>query len=152
MCAQGGTSEHDFICTQAPLQCTMVDFWRMIWEKNVALIVMVTALREDGKVCCSFLRTQTSKHDNTYYTQGRVVVCTGVVWSVLATRARNRMLWNGAGDHSFMPAPSGILHHHNPFKAGKSRTDSCPGCVLLEMMRSKHLKSTWNQSWPYFHS
>ncbi|XP_051949718.1 receptor-type tyrosine-protein phosphatase beta-like isoform X2 [Xyrauchen texanus] len=48
----GGTSEHDFICTQAPLQCTMVDFWRMIWETNVALIVMVTALREDGKVMC----------------------------------------------------------------------------------------------------
>ncbi|XP_051524763.1 receptor-type tyrosine-protein phosphatase beta-like isoform X2 [Myxocyprinus asiaticus] len=48
----GGTSEHDFICTQAPLQCTMVDFWRMIWEKNVPLIVMVTTLREDGKVMC----------------------------------------------------------------------------------------------------
>lgn len=45
MCFQGGGTERDFICTQGPLQNTVADFWRMVWEQNVRLIVMVTALR-----------------------------------------------------------------------------------------------------------
>ncbi|XP_027022514.1 receptor-type tyrosine-protein phosphatase beta-like [Tachysurus fulvidraco] len=49
----GGYTEHDFICTQAPLQSTMADFWRMVWEQNVQVIVMVTALNERGKVLCN---------------------------------------------------------------------------------------------------
>lgn len=42
---KGGGSERDFICTQAPMHNTMADFWRMVWEQNVRIIVMVTALR-----------------------------------------------------------------------------------------------------------
>ncbi|TNM86931.1 hypothetical protein fugu_007161 [Takifugu bimaculatus] len=48
----GGGSERDFICTQGPLQNTLVDFWRMVWEQNVRVIVMVTALRhKDTRDC-----------------------------------------------------------------------------------------------------
>lgn len=46
ICVQGGGSERDFICTQAPMRNTMEDFWRMVWEQNVRIIVMVTALRD----------------------------------------------------------------------------------------------------------
>uniref|UniRef100_A0A3P8T0I1 protein-tyrosine-phosphatase n=1 Tax=Amphiprion percula TaxID=161767 RepID=A0A3P8T0I1_AMPPE len=46
----GGGSERDFICTQGPLPNTMVDFWRMVWEQNVRIIVMVTALRHKDVV------------------------------------------------------------------------------------------------------
>ncbi|KAG7332237.1 hypothetical protein KOW79_004071 [Hemibagrus wyckioides] len=49
----GGCTQHDFICTQAPLPSTMADFWRMIWEQNVQVIIMVTALNENGKVLCN---------------------------------------------------------------------------------------------------
>ncbi|XP_028265671.1 receptor-type tyrosine-protein phosphatase V-like isoform X2 [Parambassis ranga] len=48
----GGGSERDFICTQAPLPNTMADFWRMVWEQNVRVIVMVTALRHKDSVMC----------------------------------------------------------------------------------------------------
>ncbi|XP_011615704.1 receptor-type tyrosine-protein phosphatase V-like [Takifugu rubripes] len=48
----GGGSERDFICTQGPLQNTLVDFWRMVWEQNVRVIVMVTALRHKDTVLC----------------------------------------------------------------------------------------------------
>ncbi|KAI4895096.1 hypothetical protein NFI96_026233 [Prochilodus magdalenae] len=49
----GGCSDRDFICTQAPLPSTMADFWRMVWEQNVQVIVMVTALKESGKILCN---------------------------------------------------------------------------------------------------
>ncbi|XP_059902029.1 receptor-type tyrosine-protein phosphatase V-like [Gadus macrocephalus] len=48
----GGSSERDFICTQGPLRSTMTDFWRMVWEQNVSIIVMVTALRHKDVVLC----------------------------------------------------------------------------------------------------
>ncbi|KAM8754463.1 receptor-type tyrosine-protein phosphatase V-like [Acanthopagrus schlegelii] len=48
----GGGSERDFICTQAPMHNTMADFWRMVWEQNVRIIVMVTALRHKDIVLC----------------------------------------------------------------------------------------------------
>lgn len=48
----GGGSERDFICTQGPMHNTMADFWRMVWEQNVRVIVMVTALKHKDIVLC----------------------------------------------------------------------------------------------------
>ncbi|XP_077581663.1 receptor-type tyrosine-protein phosphatase V-like [Stigmatopora nigra] len=48
----GGVSRRDFICTQGPMRDTMNDFWRMVWEQNVRIIVMVTALRSEDSVLC----------------------------------------------------------------------------------------------------
>ncbi|XP_072305806.1 receptor-type tyrosine-protein phosphatase beta-like [Eucyclogobius newberryi] len=48
----GGGTERDFICTQGPLPHTVADFWRMVWEQNVQIIVMVTALRHKDIVLC----------------------------------------------------------------------------------------------------
>lgn len=47
---QGGGTERDFICTQGPLRHTVADFWRMVWEQNVRIIVMVTALKHKDLV------------------------------------------------------------------------------------------------------
>nr|XP_046221099.1 receptor-type tyrosine-protein phosphatase V-like isoform X2 [Oncorhynchus gorbuscha] len=48
----GGCTERDFICTQGPLHSTIADFWRMVWEQNVRIIIMVTALKQKDMVLC----------------------------------------------------------------------------------------------------
>ena len=46
----GFQQKNAFIATQAPLENTVIDFWRMIQEKNVHTIVMLTKLVERDQV------------------------------------------------------------------------------------------------------
>lgn len=39
-----------YIATQAPMQNTVLDFWRMVYENDTAFIVMLCAVKENGKV------------------------------------------------------------------------------------------------------
>ncbi|KAM6160871.1 receptor-type tyrosine-protein phosphatase eta [Erethizon dorsatum] len=48
----GYHSKRDFIATQGPLVNTLKDFWRMVWEKNVYAIVMLTKCIEQGRTKC----------------------------------------------------------------------------------------------------
>ncbi|XP_073715202.1 receptor-type tyrosine-protein phosphatase eta isoform X2 [Misgurnus anguillicaudatus] len=48
----GYTSKKEFIAAQGPLPCTVNDFWRMVWEKNIRTIVMLTKCNEQGRVKC----------------------------------------------------------------------------------------------------
>uniref|UniRef100_A0A3B5Q1U5 protein-tyrosine-phosphatase n=1 Tax=Xiphophorus maculatus TaxID=8083 RepID=A0A3B5Q1U5_XIPMA len=47
------TSQHHRL--KGPMQETVFDFWRMVWQENTAAIVMVTNLVEVGRVkCCKY--------------------------------------------------------------------------------------------------
>ncbi|XP_060034530.1 receptor-type tyrosine-protein phosphatase V-like isoform X4 [Erinaceus europaeus] len=48
----GYTHPQEFIATQGPLKKTLEDFWRLVWEQQVQLIVMLTVGMENGRVLC----------------------------------------------------------------------------------------------------
>uniref|UniRef100_A0A8C6USZ1 Tyrosine-protein phosphatase non-receptor type 9 n=1 Tax=Neogobius melanostomus TaxID=47308 RepID=A0A8C6USZ1_9GOBI len=48
----GYKRRNTYIATQGPLPKTFVDFWRMVWEQMVLIIVMTTRVVERGRVKC----------------------------------------------------------------------------------------------------
>ena len=53
---QGYKQPRTYIATQGPLPGTTDDFWRMVWEQNSHVIVMITQCVERTRVCTTSVR------------------------------------------------------------------------------------------------
>ncbi|KAK3096681.1 hypothetical protein FSP39_002326 [Pinctada imbricata] len=67
----GYTYEREFIASQGPLPGTVNDFWRMVWEKSVTIIVMLTKCKEGSADKCEHYWPHTVNEPQQY---GDVVV------------------------------------------------------------------------------
>jgi protein tyrosine phosphatase len=50
MMLQGYSNDIEYIATQGPKEETCLDFWRMVFQHDVCVIVMLTNLVEQDKV------------------------------------------------------------------------------------------------------
>ncbi|XP_075396644.1 tyrosine-protein phosphatase non-receptor type 7 isoform X1 [Tenrec ecaudatus] len=50
--------EKVYIATQGPMPNTVADFWEMVWQEEVSLIVMLTRLREGKEKCVHYWPTE----------------------------------------------------------------------------------------------
>ncbi|XP_027631801.1 receptor-type tyrosine-protein phosphatase V [Tupaia chinensis] len=66
----GYTHPQEFIATQGPLKKTLEDFWRLVWEQQVHVIVMLTVGMENGRVLCEHYWPA----DSTPVTHGHITI------------------------------------------------------------------------------
>ncbi|PSN55870.1 Tyrosine-protein phosphatase 69D [Blattella germanica] len=55
-----------FICAQGPMDNTVCDFWRMVWEQHLELILMLTNLEEYSKTKCAKYWPDDSEGDKVF--------------------------------------------------------------------------------------
>lgn len=98
-----------WICAQGPLEKTVADFWRMIYEQNASIIIMLTNLEEYNRVKCAQYWPQAG--DSNYCTEPviiRVGFCTETRFSDYTVRELKMTITKGDGTKE----ERNVFHYH----------------------------------------
>nr|XP_055059723.1 receptor-type tyrosine-protein phosphatase mu-like isoform X2 [Misgurnus anguillicaudatus] len=123
-----------YIATQGPMQETVVDFWRMVWQENTATIVMVTNLVEVGRVkCCKYWPDDTEIYRDVKVTLIETQLLSEYVIRTFAVEKRgaheireiSQFHFTGWPDHGVPYHATGLLGFVRRVKA-KSPTNAGP--------------------------
>ncbi|XP_050973426.1 tyrosine-protein phosphatase non-receptor type 18 isoform X2 [Labeo rohita] len=116
---KGAAKNKMYIATQGPLSSTVVDFWRMIWQHNVKVIIMACREFEMGKKKCEVYWVSTTDTSNfgpfTVSTaeesqpNEEVIVRTLVVKYCDETRKVSHFQYTAWPDHGIPDMADGIL-------------------------------------------
>ncbi|XP_053476551.1 receptor-type tyrosine-protein phosphatase mu-like [Ictalurus furcatus] len=158
-----------YIATQGPMQETVYDFWRMVWQENTATIIMVTNLVEVGRVtCCKYWPDDTEIYQDMKVTLietqllSEYVIRTFVVEKRGAHEIREirQFHFTGWPDHGVPYHATGLLgfirrvKSKSPAYAGPmvvhcSAGAGCTGCfividIMLDMAEREGLVDIYN--------
>ncbi|XP_067270427.1 tyrosine-protein phosphatase non-receptor type 18 [Pseudorasbora parva] len=116
---KGAAKNKMYIATQGPLSSTVVDFWRMIWQHNVKVIIMACREIELGKKKCevywsSTIETSTFgpftvSNFEELKPNEEVIVRTLVVKYCDESRKVSHFQYTAWPDHGIPDMPDGIL-------------------------------------------
>ncbi|XP_056629175.1 tyrosine-protein phosphatase non-receptor type 18 [Triplophysa dalaica] len=116
---KGASGGRTYIATQGPLTNTVVDFWRMIWQHNVKVIIMACREFEMGrKKCESYWASTTETSVFGPFTvstleesrsNDEIIVRTLVVQYSDETRKVSHFQYTAWPDHGIPDVPDGIL-------------------------------------------
>uniref|UniRef100_A0A8C1W1F8 protein-tyrosine-phosphatase n=1 Tax=Cyprinus carpio TaxID=7962 RepID=A0A8C1W1F8_CYPCA len=120
-----------------PMQETVIDFWRMVWQENTATIVMVTNLVEVGRVkCCKYWPDDTEIYRDIKVTLIETQLLSEYVIRTFAVEKRgaheireiSQFHFTGWPDHGVPYHATGLLGFVRRIKA-KSPTNAGPIAV-----------------------
>ncbi|XP_049636988.1 tyrosine-protein phosphatase non-receptor type 5 isoform X2 [Suncus etruscus] len=68
-----GGEEKVYIATQGPIVSTVGDFWRMVWQEQTPIIVMITNIEEMNEKCTEYWPEEQAMYDSVEVTVCQVI-------------------------------------------------------------------------------